>query len=396
MQIADPEHAAAGGRADEHGSQPEASHPYRLSRAIGAAVPDCASPRASLRSIRARGRHDHRRQVPHRVRARRGRDGDRRGRDPPAPRHAGRAQVPARRHGEEQPCRRALHARGAGIGAAAQRPRLPRARRRHRRRHPVHRDGAARRAGYPSTASSRRAARCPRRWPSDIVLQACHALAEAHALGIVHRDLKPGNLFWTQRADGTPIVKVLDFGVAKAPDAVNFSLTQTASVVGSPGLHVARAAQVEQGGRPAQRHLVARRRALRAGVAQAAVQRRVDHRARAAGRDGSDAAAAAGAAAGVRGRDRPLPREGSGAAVPGRRRARAGPRAVAPGRAGSISRARSCGCGAAPARHRWRRSRPRRARRPRCAARAASSRALLPRAAAGSCPRSSARASAPA
>jgi serine/threonine-protein kinase len=70
---------------------------------------------------------------------------------------------------------------------------------------------------------------------SDYILQACIGIAEAHAAKIVHRDLKPGNLMWTQRPDGTHLIKVLDFGVAKAPDGVNFSLTQTSNIIGSPG-----------------------------------------------------------------------------------------------------------------------------------------------------------------
>jgi len=67
------------------------------------------------------------------------------------------------------------------------------------------------------------------------IRQACVGLAEAHAAQIVHRDLKPGNLFLTRRADGSPLVKVLDFGVAKAPSDADVKLTGTSNVVGSPG-----------------------------------------------------------------------------------------------------------------------------------------------------------------
>jgi serine/threonine-protein kinase len=69
----------------------------------------------------------------------------------------------------------------------------------------------------------------------DFILQACEAVAEAHALGIIHRDLKPRNLFLTQRRDGKRIVKVLDFGLAKPIAAYgNVALTATTTVLGSP------------------------------------------------------------------------------------------------------------------------------------------------------------------
>jgi serine/threonine-protein kinase len=67
----------------------------------------------------------------------------------------------------------------------------------------------------------------------DFTLQACEALAEAHAMGIVHRDLKPGNLFCVQRA-GAPSIKVLDFGISKFTTPGKHDMTRTDHVFGSP------------------------------------------------------------------------------------------------------------------------------------------------------------------
>ncbi len=69
----------------------------------------------------------------------------------------------------------------------------------------------------------------------QFVRQIGSALAYTHAKGIVHRDLKPENIF-VEELDGRPILKVLDFGIAKmvAPDAQASTMTQTGLILGTP------------------------------------------------------------------------------------------------------------------------------------------------------------------
>jgi serine/threonine-protein kinase len=67
----------------------------------------------------------------------------------------------------------------------------------------------------------------------DYIIQGCEAIAEAHGLGIVHRDLKPANLFLSKRPDGTPIIKVLDFGISKMTGGAVDNLTKTTAAMGS-------------------------------------------------------------------------------------------------------------------------------------------------------------------
>jgi serine/threonine-protein kinase len=65
------------------------------------------------------------------------------------------------------------------------------------------------------------------------VLQACDAIAEAHAQKIIHRDIKPANLFLTSSEGRKPMVKVLDFGISKLQEGQG-GMTQTAAILGSP------------------------------------------------------------------------------------------------------------------------------------------------------------------
>jgi len=70
---------------------------------------------------------------------------------------------------------------------------------------------------------------------ADLVMQACRGVEAAHTAGIVHRDLKPQNLFVARREDGTDLVKILDFGVAKLEaEDQGAGTTRTGTVLGTP------------------------------------------------------------------------------------------------------------------------------------------------------------------
>jgi serine/threonine protein kinase len=70
----------------------------------------------------------------------------------------------------------------------------------------------------------------------DYAVQAAEALAQAHAAGVIHRDVKPANLFLSRGSDGSPHVKMLDFGISKVVEdqaQQNLELTKTRAVMGS-------------------------------------------------------------------------------------------------------------------------------------------------------------------
>ncbi|HEY1097298.1 MAG TPA: serine/threonine-protein kinase [Myxococcota bacterium] len=68
-----------------------------------------------------------------------------------------------------------------------------------------------------------------------IMVQIADGLAAAHAQGVVHRDLKPDNVMLVPTASGLPLVKLLDFGIAKQVDAEAMTMTGTGMIVGTPG-----------------------------------------------------------------------------------------------------------------------------------------------------------------
>ena len=81
--------------------------------------------------------------------------------------------------------------------------------------------------GEPLNSVLKRTGRLSLRHALDMLEQTGRALQIAHAAGLVHRDVKPGNILITP----TGQVKITDFGIAKAVDAV--PVTQTGMVMGT-------------------------------------------------------------------------------------------------------------------------------------------------------------------
>ena len=70
----------------------------------------------------------------------------------------------------------------------------------------------------------------------DLFIQVCQTVQHAHQKGIIHRDIKPTNVMVTQR-DGTPVPKVIDFGIAKATNqrlTEKTLFTRYAHIIGTP------------------------------------------------------------------------------------------------------------------------------------------------------------------
>jgi serine/threonine protein kinase/TPR repeat protein len=83
------------------------------------------------------------------------------------------------------------------------------------------------------TLEERRRREGPLPWELGRVLfeQLGDAVQSAHDAQVIHRDLKPGNLFLTRDRKGAPLLKVLDFGIARVLEE---DASRTATQVGTP------------------------------------------------------------------------------------------------------------------------------------------------------------------
>ena len=88
--------------------------------------------------------------------------------------------------------------------------------------------------GEPLTKLIQRLGSLPLARAVNIARQTADALTVAHELGIVHRDLKPDNIMIGRGREGADVVKVVDFGIAKASQNEAQKVTKTGLVVGTP------------------------------------------------------------------------------------------------------------------------------------------------------------------
>jgi serine/threonine-protein kinase len=65
-----------------------------------------------------------------------------------------------------------------------------------------------------------------------VMIQMARGIARAHDLEIIHRDLKPENIFLSRREDGSDLVKLLDFGIARSRQ--DSRLTGQGELFGTP------------------------------------------------------------------------------------------------------------------------------------------------------------------
>ena len=65
-----------------------------------------------------------------------------------------------------------------------------------------------------------------------VMIQIARGVARAHDLEVIHRDIKPENIFLCRRDDGSDLVKVLDFGIAKSRQ--DSRLTNQGELFGTP------------------------------------------------------------------------------------------------------------------------------------------------------------------
>jgi serine/threonine protein kinase len=83
----------------------------------------------------------------------------------------------------------------------------------------------------------RRERRMPPLMAARIFTQVCDGLAHAHERGIVHRDLKPSNIMISKQEDGSELVHIVDFGIAKfmagTARTVGYS-ERDSQIIGSP------------------------------------------------------------------------------------------------------------------------------------------------------------------